>query len=111
MPGAFQRFLDEARVLAKLAHPNIPPVHERGLLSDGRLYFAMKDVRGRPLTEPTGEVHAVSRSGRWEAAQSGWTLRRLTVAFGRACEAVGHRYSARFPRDWFRGGGKEAGRK
>src|SRR5262245_59400474 len=41
----------EARVLAALEHPGIPPVHERGYLPDGRPFFTMRLVRGRTLAE------------------------------------------------------------
>src|SRR5580698_7599992 len=39
----------EARVLAGLEHPGIVPVHEAGVLPDGRSYYAMKLIRGTRL--------------------------------------------------------------
>jgi serine/threonine protein kinase len=39
----------EARVLASLEHPGIVPVHEAGVLPDGRSYYAMKLIRGTRL--------------------------------------------------------------
>ena len=39
----------EARVLASLEHPGIVPVHDAGILPDGRSYYAMKLVRGARL--------------------------------------------------------------
>ncbi|HEV1286409.1 MAG TPA: serine/threonine-protein kinase [Bryobacteraceae bacterium] len=39
----------EARVLAGLEHPGIVPVHDAGVLPDGRCYYAMKLVRGARL--------------------------------------------------------------
>jgi serine/threonine protein kinase len=39
----------EARVLAGLEHPGIVPVHDAGMLPDGRCYYAMKLVRGKRL--------------------------------------------------------------
>src|SRR5258708_1679325 len=39
----------EARVLASLEHPGIVPVHEAGMLPDGRSYYAMKLIRGTRL--------------------------------------------------------------
>ena len=44
-----QRFLDEARLTARLSHPSIIPVHDLGTLSDGRLFFTMAEVEGRTL--------------------------------------------------------------
>ena len=46
-----QRLQQEARVLARLEHPGIVPVHDAGILGDGRLFYVMKLVRGRTLTE------------------------------------------------------------
>jgi eukaryotic-like serine/threonine-protein kinase len=43
------RLTREARVLARLEHPGIVPVHDAGTLSDGRAYYAMKLVRGERL--------------------------------------------------------------
>lgn len=43
------RLLAEARHLARLEHPNIVPVHDAGVLPDGRPWYAMRLVRGMPL--------------------------------------------------------------
>ena len=45
------RLEHEARVIARLEHPNIVPVHDVGRLPDGRVYYAMKYVRGKRLDE------------------------------------------------------------
>jgi serine/threonine protein kinase len=50
-PAAILRFLDEAQLTAQLQHPGIVPIHEQGTLPDGRPFFAMKLIRGRPLEE------------------------------------------------------------
>ena len=44
-----QRLRVEARVLARLEHPGIAPIHDVGRLADGRLFYVMKFVRGRTL--------------------------------------------------------------
>jgi len=43
------RVVREARTLARLEHPGIVPVHDVGTLPDGRVFYAMKLVRGAPL--------------------------------------------------------------
>ncbi len=43
------RFTNEAQVTAALEHPGIVPIHDRGVLRDGRPYFTMKEVRGQTL--------------------------------------------------------------
>ena len=45
------RLRNEARVLARLEHPGIVPIHDAGRLADGRLFYVMKRVRGRTLGE------------------------------------------------------------
>ncbi|MBM4087856.1 MAG: serine/threonine protein kinase, partial [Planctomycetes bacterium] len=50
-----RRFLEETRVLGQLQHPGIPPLHEIGNLPDGRLYYSMHLISGRPLAELLAE--------------------------------------------------------
>jgi serine/threonine protein kinase len=44
------RFEAEWQALALMNHPNIATVFDAGLLADGRPYFAMEHVPGRPIT-------------------------------------------------------------
>lgn len=60
-PGTAARLEREARILARLEHPGIVPIHDAGTLPDGRIYYVMKLVRGERLeriaqTVPTAEV-------------------------------------------------------
>jgi len=48
---ATRRMLREARIIARLEHPGIVPIHDAGTLPDGRPYYVMKLVRGRRLDE------------------------------------------------------------
>ena len=50
-PGgqAAERMAEEARVLARLEHPGIVPIHDLGTLPDGRIFYAMKLVNGTRL--------------------------------------------------------------
>jgi hypothetical protein len=82
------RFLAEAQLTAELQHPGIVAVHDRGELDDGRLWFTMKEVRGRTLREVIAEVHAASSPEGFREAPSGWTFRRLVDAFARIGQAV-----------------------
>jgi serine/threonine protein kinase len=45
-----ERLAAESRVLARLEHPGIVPVHDAGRLLDGRPFYVMKRVQGRTLT-------------------------------------------------------------
>ena len=46
-----RRLGQEAQILARLQHPGIAQVYEVGLDDDGRPFFAMEYIRGRPLDE------------------------------------------------------------
>jgi serine/threonine protein kinase len=69
------RLLAEARILARLEHPGLVPVHDLGTLPDGRVFYAMKRVRGRRLDAYARERRA---GGRGE----------LLRVFERICETV-----------------------
>jgi serine/threonine-protein kinase len=45
------RMIREAQIIARLEHPGIVPVHDVGTLPDGRIFYAMKYVRGSRLDE------------------------------------------------------------
>lgn len=45
------RMIREAQIIARLEHPGIVPVHDAGALPDGRIFYAMKYVRGSRLDE------------------------------------------------------------
>jgi serine/threonine-protein kinase len=49
VPEIMRRFVEEAQIGGQLQHPGIVPVHELGRFPDGRLYIAMKLIRGRTL--------------------------------------------------------------
>ena len=44
-----ERFRQEARTIAGLEHPGIVPVHDAGILPDGRAFYVMTLVRGKRL--------------------------------------------------------------
>jgi serine/threonine-protein kinase len=46
-----ERMIREAQIIARLEHPGIVPVHDAGTLPDGRIFYAMKYVRGNRLDE------------------------------------------------------------
>src|SRR5437763_16995253 len=52
---SIRRFQEESRITGQLQHPGIPPVHDLGTLDDGRLYLAMKLIKGRTLADLLNE--------------------------------------------------------
>jgi serine/threonine protein kinase len=53
------RLMREARVLARLEHPGIVPVHDVGTLADGRAFYTMKFVEGQRLDKFIEGVESV----------------------------------------------------
>lgn len=53
------RMVHEAQIIARLEHPGIVPVHDVGVLPDGRVFYAMKYVRGSRLDEYTAENSSI----------------------------------------------------
>ncbi|HYR57955.1 MAG TPA: protein kinase [Chthoniobacteraceae bacterium] len=75
--------IDEARAIAQLQHPNIPPIYELGFDEDGRVFYTMKAVRGMSLREVLDEL----KKGRTGSLLH-FSLRRLLGIFHRVCDAL-----------------------
>ncbi len=84
------RFISEAQVTAQLDHPGIVAVHDVGILADGRWYFTMAEVRGRPLGDVIVEVHRAATEEAFLPAESGWTFRRVIDALHAVAETMGY---------------------
>ncbi len=50
-PEMVSRFFEEAQIAGQLQHPGIVPIHDSGVLPDGRPFFTMKIVQGRTLAD------------------------------------------------------------
>jgi serine/threonine protein kinase/thiol-disulfide isomerase/thioredoxin len=81
-PEAERRFLREARVTGSLQHPGIVPIHNLGRLSDGRLHYTMRLVRGRTFADILKE-----QAGRPEH------LPALLTIFEKVCQTVAYAHS------------------
>jgi eukaryotic-like serine/threonine-protein kinase len=93
MNNSTARFMEEAQIGAQLQHPNIVPVHDMGKLKDGRFFFTMKQVKGKPLDQAIDEVHQTSHTDLSQVTDSGWSFRRLIDAFYDVCKAVAFAHS------------------
>ena len=85
------QFLREAQVLAKLAHPNIVPVHVFGKEGPGRPFYSMKLVKGQNLRAILKDL----LSGDAETTAM-FTRQRLLEAFRKVCDAVSFAHSKGF---------------
>lgn len=84
--GARERFLREITVTARLNHPGILSVHDRGELPDGRLWYTMDEVRGDTLAHAIAAHHG--EGGPSPGGPGAWTARRLATVFHQLCSAV-----------------------
>jgi hypothetical protein len=48
-PGIARRFTREVQLTARLEHPSIVPLYDAGITADGRPFYVMRRVSGRPL--------------------------------------------------------------
>jgi serine/threonine-protein kinase len=81
-PDLVRRFLEEARVMGRLQHPGVPPVHALGRLPDGRPFFAMKLVKGRTLAELLRQRRAPDED-----------LPRFLTVFTQVCQTLAYAHA------------------
>jgi len=71
-----RRLREERQILARLQHPNIATIFDGGATDEGRPYFVMEYVEGRPITE--------------YCDAAGLDTRRRLETFRSVCDAVHH---------------------
>lgn len=83
-----ERFDLEAKVLARLEHPNIVPLHVRKNDSKGRPFYTMKKVVGKTLQHIISSI----RRGDEEMIEE-FPLARLITVFYKVCDAIAFAHS------------------
>ncbi len=78
-PRRVRRFLEEVQITGQLDHPGVVPVHELGFDDDGRLFFAMRLVKGRDLRT----IIKLARND-----EDNWNRTRALSALQRVCETM-----------------------
>lgn len=82
------RFIEEAQITGQLEHPNIVPIHELGVDSQGRVFFTMKMVKGRSLAQVLDELRQNQKT-----AEKEWSLGRLLNVFVNGCNGLAYAHS------------------
>ncbi len=82
------RFTQEAKVLARLEHPNIVPIHELGIDDQGEAFYTMKFVKGCTLHHILSEIKA-GKGGTIDR----YPLSQLITIFQKVCDAVSFAHS------------------
>ena len=85
------KFLQEAEITGQLEHPGIVPVYASGTDSDGRLYYAMRFIRGEDMKVQIERFHQ-QRNGR---PIDGPTLRSLLRRFLDVLDAIAYAHDRR----------------
>ncbi len=85
---SFRRFLSEARITARLEHPNIVPVHGLGTDPEGQPFYTMKLVQGTDLAGVLKQLAAGDRE-----AVARYPLAQLLIIFQKVCDAVAFAHS------------------
>ncbi len=83
------RFIAEARALARLQHPGILPVYDVGELPDGRPFYTMQEVQGDNLDQ------VLHRRQQMSEIADQWPLPRLLAVFRQACSIVAFAHARR----------------
>jgi len=82
------RFISEAQITGQLEHPNIVPVHDLGVDSKQRLFFAMKMVKGESLAQI---LEALRKDP--AVVEKKWSLNKLLNGFAGVCNALAYAHS------------------
>ena len=86
-PASRSRFLMEAEVTGGLEHPGVVPVYGLGADADGRLYYAMRFIKGESLRDAIARFHRDDRLLDDPSAR-GLELRKLLRRFQVVCETI-----------------------
>ena len=82
------RFIHEAQVTSQLEHPSIVPVHELGVDGGGNVFYTMKFVKGRMLSDVLKNI----RDGNAPTIGN-YPLSHLLTIFQKVCDAVAFAHS------------------
>jgi serine/threonine-protein kinase len=91
-PASRGRFLLEAEVTGGLEHPGIVPVYGLGSYADGRLFYAMRFIRGDNLEEAIQRFHDADTPG-CDPGERRLAFRHLLRRFVDVCNAVAYAHS------------------
>ncbi len=86
--SAMRRIIEEARIIGRLQHPNIPQVYEVGLDEKGRPFYTMREPKGANLRQILDDMKA----GKTRTIIN-FTVRRTIAIFQKVCDAVAFAHS------------------
>lgn len=85
---AIEQFIQEARITARLEHPNIMPVYDIGIDDNSQAYFTMKLIEGDNLGVILKKLKTGDKTCRQE-----YPLPKLLEILNKVCDAVAYAHS------------------
>lgn len=82
------RFLEEARLLARLEHPNVVPIHQLGVNDEGRRFYTLNQGEGQTLASLLDRLSSGDEAARERLPVAG----RVTL-FLKICDALAFAHS------------------
>ncbi len=90
---AVLRFVKEAQITGKLEHPNIVPIHDMGLDSQGRVYFSLKLIEGESLKSIVEKRKTNQELAPGRRYKDVYTTLAMIEIFIAVCQAVAYAHS------------------
>ena len=87
------RFFQEAQVTAQLDHPGVPPIHELGLLPDGRPFYTMPKFPKRTLEHVFTKAAERGSATDGQNSDERWTRERCLEFLVRVLEPLAFAHS------------------
>jgi serine/threonine protein kinase/FtsZ-binding cell division protein ZapB len=91
-PARSRRFQFEAEITGRLDHPGVVPVYGLGRDASGRLYYAMRFIRGQTLQQAIEQFHRIAPSGNDFGARA-IAFQKLLRSFLAVCQTIGYAHS------------------
>ena len=92
-PDDVSRFIHEAQITAQLEHPGIVPVHDLDVLPDGTVFYTMKKVEGRTLSDLLGDISRADRAAVGASARPAPSVDDLLNIVLKVCDTVAFAHS------------------
>ncbi len=90
---AVLRFVQEAQITGLLEHPNIVPVHDLGIDSQGRIYFSLKLIEGESLRSIIEKRKTNAELSPGVKCLDVYTPLRMIEIFISICQAVAYAHA------------------
>jgi len=87
-----RRFQFEAEITGRLDHPGVVPVYGLGHDASGRLYYAMRFIRGETLQQAVERYHRTYPPGK-DIGAGAIAFQKLLRSFLTVCQTIGYAHS------------------